>query len=112
MVYSLVINFESVLGVGMRQISEKATRKELIDPALEKAQWYLKNHAQVGLEIPVDGYDAEPWNGVTDYCLYRPNGEVIAVVEAKRTSHDPRLARQQAEMLFQGLLEGAFGGEG
>ncbi len=32
----------------------------------------------------MDGYDAEPWNGVTDYCLYLPNGEVIAVVEAKR----------------------------
>lgn len=47
----------------MRQISEKETRKALIDPALEKAGWYLKNHAQV-------------------------------------------------EMLFQGLLEGAFGGEG
>ena len=42
-------------------------------------------------------YDKEPWNGVTDYCLYRANGEVIAVVEAKRTSHDPRLAQQQAE---------------
>ena len=81
----------------MRQISEKETRKALIDPALEKAGWYLRNHAQVGLEIPVDGYDAEPWNGVTDYCLYRENGEVMAVVEAKRTSHDPRYAQQQTE---------------
>lgn len=51
----------------------------------------------MGIEIPVDGYDAKPWNGVTDYCLYRANGEVIAVVEAKRTTHDPRLAQQQAE---------------
>jgi type I restriction enzyme R subunit len=81
----------------MRKISEAKTRKELIDPALEKAGWNLKNKAQVGIEIPVDGYDAEPWNGITDYCLYRANGEVIAVVEAKRTSHDPRLAQQQAE---------------
>ncbi len=61
------------------------------------AGWYLRDHKRVGIEIPVDGYDAEPWNGVTDYCLYRENGEVIAVVEAKRATHDPRLAQQQAE---------------
>jgi type I restriction enzyme R subunit len=81
----------------MRRISEAETRKQLIDPALQRAGWNLKNHAQVGLEIPVDGYDKEPWSGVSDYCLYRENGEVIAVVEAKRTSHDPRFAQQQAE---------------
>ena len=81
----------------MRRISEAKTRKELIDPALEAAGWSLHNHQQVGLEIPVDGYDQAPWNGVTDYCLYRPDGQVIAVVEAKRTTHDPRLAQQQAE---------------
>ena len=77
----------------MRRISEATTRKELIDPALEKAGWHLRDHTRVGLEIPVAGYDKEPWNGVTD----QPNGEVIAVVEAKRATHDPRLAQQQAE---------------
>jgi type I restriction enzyme, R subunit len=61
--------------------SEANTRKELIDLALTQAGWTN----QVGLEIPVDGYDAEPWNGVTDYCLYQPNREVIAVVEAYDT---------------------------
>jgi type I restriction enzyme R subunit len=45
----------------------------------------------------VDGYDAEPWNGVTDYCLYRENGEVLAVVEAKKTVVDVRLAEAQLE---------------
>ena len=64
-------------------ISEDRTRKELIDPQLEKAGWYLRDHSRVKTEIPVDGYDAEPWNGVTDYTLYRENGEVLAVVEAK-----------------------------
>jgi type I site-specific restriction endonuclease len=67
---------------GLRQISEKRTRKELIDPQLEQAGWYLRDHSKVKLEIPVDWYDAEPWNCVTDYCLYRANGEVLAVVEA------------------------------
>ncbi len=81
----------------MRILNEAKTREDLIDPALTRAGWNLMNKSQVGLEIPVDGYDAEPWNGVTDYSLYRPNGEVIAVVEAKRMTHDPRLAQQQAE---------------
>jgi type I site-specific restriction endonuclease len=58
-----------------RKISEERTRKEMIDPQLETAGWYLRDHSKVKIEIPVDGYDAEPWNGVTDYCLYRENGK-------------------------------------
>jgi len=81
----------------LSRISEARTRKELIDPALEIANWHLKDKSRVGLEIPVDEYEKEPWNGVTDYSLYRANGEIIAIVEAKRTTHDPRLAQQQAE---------------
>ena len=56
----------------------------------------MTDATQVGLEIPVDAYDAEPWNGVTDYCLYQPNGDVIAVVEAKKQIRDPNVAREQA----------------
>jgi len=81
----------------LRTLSEAKTREEKIDPALAKAGWNLGNRSQVRFEIPVDGEEAEPWNGVTDYSLYRPNGEIIAVVEAKRMTHDPRLAQQQAE---------------
>jgi len=75
--------------------NEARTRKELIDKALIVAGWNLLDSSQVGFEIPVDGAGAEPWNGVTDYCLYRPNGEVLAVVEAKRMSRDPRVAKEQ-----------------
>ncbi|MFZ5904312.1 MAG: hypothetical protein ACOYZ8_12265 [Chloroflexota bacterium] len=78
-----------------RKISEETTRKEMIDPQLERAGWYLADHSRVKTEIPVDGYDAEPWNGVTDYYLYRENGEVLAVVEAKKTAVDVRLAEAQ-----------------
>jgi len=76
-------------------LNEATTRKDLIDPAIAKAKWDLANPAQVKFEIPVDGYDAAPWNGVTDYCLYQPNGEVIAIVEAKKQSRDPLVAEQQ-----------------
>jgi alkaline phosphatase len=66
-----------------RQISEERTRKEMIDastnsalrPQLERAGWYSRDHSGVKIEIPVDGYDAERWNGVTDCYLYRENGE-------------------------------------
>lgn len=75
--------------------NEARTRKELIDLQLAKAGWKVEDRNQVRLEIPVDGEDAEPWNGVTDYCLYRSNGEVVAVVEAKRQSRSPQVAREQ-----------------
>ncbi len=78
-----------------RRLSEELTRKELIDPQLERAGWYLCDHSRVKIEIPVDGYDAEPWNGISDYTLYRENGEVLAVVEAKKTAVDVRLAEAQ-----------------
>ena len=70
----------------MRRISEEMTRKEMkaplfvsgVDPQLEQADWYLRDHSKLKEEIPVDGYDAELWNGVSDYTLYRENGEVLA----------------------------------
>ncbi len=99
--------------------NEAKTRKSLINPALKRAGWRLDDPAQVGREIPVDGFDPASWQalkrkldairakgtsydlpvpaGISDYALYRPNGEIIAVVEAKRTSTDARLAEAQTE---------------
>ncbi len=79
----------------MHRLSEAETRKEMIDPQLEKAGWYLHDHTRVRIEIPVDGYDAAPWNGVSDYILLRENGEVLAVVEAKKMAVDVRQAEAQ-----------------
>lgn len=96
--------------------NEAITRKSLIDPALEKAGWNVTDSSRVGLEIPVDSTDKTDWGkieakirethkipeiqlpaGISDYVLYRPNGEIIGVVEAKRTSFDPRMAQAQTE---------------
>lgn len=77
------------------RISEQQTRYNLIDPQLKKAGWNLSDRTQVGFEIPVAGYDTSPSEGITDYCLYRSNGDVLAVVEAKRTSRDARVGQQQ-----------------
>jgi type I restriction enzyme, R subunit len=76
-------------------LNEALTRIRLIDPQLRQADWRLDDKTQVRFEIPVDGYDAEPWNGVTDYCLYEPSGQVLGVVEAKRCSRNPREADEQ-----------------
>ena len=78
-----------------QKISEKETRYSIIDPLLVKAEWNLADHTQVGFEIPVQNYDKTRVTGFTDYCLYRANGEVLAVVEAKKTSRDPRVGQQQ-----------------
>jgi type I restriction enzyme R subunit len=83
--------------------TEAQTRRELIDPALKRAGWDLNNPDQVGFEIPVDDVDPAAWQalqtklrtlgetgvpydaqfpaGITDYALYRENGQVLAVVE-------------------------------
>ena len=45
--------------------NEAQTRALQIDPQLRAADWKLNDRTQVQLEIPVNGYDAEPWNGVT-----------------------------------------------
>src|SRR5512137_2239780 len=88
-----------------RKISEDQTRKQMIDPQLEKAGWYLRDHTKVKIEIPVDGYNVEPWNGVTDYCLNRENGDDLAVSKPKLTpwmsagpSPHARLALSEAEV--------------
>ena len=76
-------------------LNEQQTRYTLIDPVLAKAGWNLADRTSVGFEIPVEGYDASPQNGITDYCLYRANGEVLAVIEAKKTRRDARVGKEQ-----------------
>ena len=84
-------------------ISESKTRYSIIDPQLQKAGWNLSDRTQVAFEIPVAGYDGSVSEGFTDYCLYRANGEVLAVVEAKRTSRDARVGQQQLLHYLEGI---------
>ncbi len=78
-----------------QNLNEEQTRYNLIDPLLTKAGWNLADRRSVHFEVPVDGYDASPINGITDYCLFRSNGEVLAVIEAKRTRRDARVGKEQ-----------------
>jgi type I restriction enzyme R subunit len=85
------------------RVSEAQTRYNLIDPQLKKVGWNLSDRTQVAFEIPVAGYDASVSEGYSDYCLYMPNGEVIAIIEAKRTSRDPRVGKQQLLQYLEGI---------
>jgi type I restriction enzyme, R subunit len=76
-------------------LSESQTRVTLINPQLKVAEWKLSDRSQVRFEVPVQGYDATPSPGITDYCLYEPSGLVLSVVEAKRTSRNPRDGEEQ-----------------
>lgn len=82
--------------------NEAETRYNLIDPALKKAGWNLSDRTQIWFEVPVQGYDASPQSGITDYCLYRTNGEVLGVIEAKKTRRDARVGKEQ---VFQYVTE-------
>ncbi len=88
-----------------RKISEERTRKEMIDPQLEHAGWYLRDHSKVKIEIPVDGYDAEPWNGVSDYCLYRENGELL---KQQLKSHSKQNSYNADQIRFLRAVQSAF----
>lgn len=77
-------------------LNENQTRKRLIDGQITKAGWSLLETTQVRFEVPASGVDEDCFDGITDYSLYLPNGEIIAVVEAKRQSRSPQVARKQA----------------
>ena len=77
-------------------LNENQTRKKLIDSQIAKANWNLFDHNEVRFEVPASGDDEDWTDGITDYSLYLPNGEIVALIEAKKQSRSPHTARQQA----------------
>ena len=39
-----------------RKFSEERTRKEMIDPQLEKAGWYLRDHAEEQAQVKIESF--------------------------------------------------------
>ncbi|BBO89630.1 DEAD/DEAH box helicase family protein [Desulfosarcina ovata] len=85
--------------------TEQQTRQELIDIALKDAGWNVDDPSQVIQEydIVVDpakvAEAATPYGGhrFSDYVLLGKDRKPLAVVEAKKTSKDPALGREQAK---------------
>ena len=82
-------------------ISEFETRKQFIDLDLKIAGWDSTNIRE---EVEVKGMPNTQEIGHVDYVLYGENGKPLAVVEAKRTSKDPKIGQQQAK-LYADCLE-------
>ena len=87
-------------------MNEAQTRKKLIDKKLAEAGWNVNDNTQVSLEFDInvglpDGVSEPqtPYQGhqFSDYVLYGKDGRVLAVVEAKKTSVDPAIGREQAK---------------
>ncbi|MGM0641385.1 MAG: DEAD/DEAH box helicase family protein, partial [Thermotogota bacterium] len=83
-------------------ISEFKTRKLYIDLALESCGWEVGNDCIE--EVELSGMPGASGKGYADYVLYSDNGKPMAVVEAKRTSNDPKKGKVQAK-LYADCLE-------
>ncbi len=86
--------------------NEADTRKYLIDVLLREAGWTLTDPNS--REYPVTGMPNPSGRGNVDYVLWGENGKPLALVEAKRTSRDPREGQHQAK-LYADCLEQQFG---
>ncbi len=85
------------------EISEIETRKRYIDLDLKMAGWEIGKNVIV--EYPVQGMPNKTGEGFVDYVLLGTNGKVLAVVEAKRTSRDAKVGRQQAKLYADSIEE-------
>jgi len=83
--------------------TEKLTRKEIIDHRLKQAGWNVADRTQVVEEFDIHINEAAepvtPYAGhqFSDYVLLGKDGKPLAVVEAKKTSVDAALGREQAK---------------
>src|SRR5581483_4266707 len=105
--------------------TESVTRKEIIDLRLKEAGWDVADRMQVieefFLSSVADGDDSTGYalpDNVTpkgshefsDYVLLGRNGKPIAVVEAKRSSRDAEIGREQVKQYCQ-KIQARHGGE-
>ncbi|MDP4290964.1 MAG: DEAD/DEAH box helicase family protein, partial [Bacteroidota bacterium] len=94
--------------------TEKHTRKEHIDIMLKAAGWDVENRMQVieeydikiglpdGWKEPVTQYKGHLY---CDYVLLGKDGKILAVVEAKKTSVDAGIGREQAKQYCYHIKE-------
>lgn len=91
--------------------TEKLTRKEIIDSRLKQAGWNVTDPTQVVEEFDILLSIVEepqtPYAGhqYSDYVLLGKNGKPLAVVEAKKTSIDAALGREQAKQYCYNIKE-------
>lgn len=89
----------------VKDISEYETRKKYIDLELKLAGWDFDTN--IAEELKLTGMPNNKNEGYADYVLFGKNGLPLAVVEAKRTSVDPRVGQNQAK-LYADCIENEY----
>jgi type I restriction enzyme R subunit len=87
-------------------LSEYQTRKMYIDLEIELNEWVFGVNCRE--EVEVQGMPNNAGVGFADYVLYGNDGKPLAVIEAKKTSVDPRIGEQQVK-LYADCLEKQHG---
>ena len=80
----------------VKDISEYETRKKYIDLELKLVGWDFETN--ITEELKLSGMPNVHQEGYADYVLFGKNGLPLAVVEAKKTSVDPRVGQNQAKL--------------
>ena len=81
--------------------SEAETRTYLIDVELRRAGWPLQETRD--REYKVSGMPNAAGVGYADYVLWGDDGKPLGVVEAKKSTVDPAVGRQQAKLYADAL---------
>lgn len=90
--------------------NEDLTRKIYIDTLLREAGWdpFGVNVPEYPVKNCMPQADGSNGDGFVDYVLWGDDGKPLAVVEAKRTSRDPRVGQHQAKC-YADCLQKEFG---
>lgn len=99
-------NKQNSIPFDIKDISEFKTRKQYIDLDLEISGWEFNRN--IVEELEVEGMPNNAGKGYVDYVLMGNNGKPVGLVEAKRTSKDPRVGQQQAK-IYADCLENKYG---
>ena len=93
-------------------MTEAQTRASLIDKRLLASGWDVSDHTKVVKEYTLknntfvnDSTSLYTSNQFSDYVLLGRDGKPLAVVEAKRTSKDAELGREQAKQYAQRIQQ-------
>ncbi|MCA9126159.1 MAG: DEAD/DEAH box helicase family protein [Planctomycetales bacterium] len=98
---------------------ESSTRREIIDKRLAEAGWNVSDPTQVALELSIapkradrvaESQTSYSANQYGDYGLLGKDAKPLAVVEAKKTSQDPAIGREQAKQYCLNI-QAEHGGE-
>ena len=90
--------------------NEAQTRKYLIDVLLKEVGWDITKPDAIEYEVSgmPKTYSSSSGIGYVDYVLWGDDGKPLGLVEAKRTTKDAKIGREQAE-LYANCLEKKFG---